>query len=105
MRRREVIDLLAGAAGGWPSAVRAQQPERPRRIGVVIQGDTYHVGVDGLREGLKALGTEEGSLFALLVRDAKGSLPAIGAAEVTPPRLASSIPSRDREGGLPAFTA
>ena len=80
MRRREVIALLAGAVGGWPRAVMAQQPERPRRIGVVIQGDTYHVGVDGLREGLKALGIEEGSQLALLVRDAKGSLPAIGAA-------------------------
>ena len=64
MKRRKFITLLGGAAT-WPLAARAQQPERMRRVGVLISGtgDDSEVRrlVAALKEGLRALGWIEGS--------------------------------------------
>src|SRR5215831_17358442 len=72
MRRREFITLLGGAAGTWPLAARAQQPDRMRRIGVLMNGsatDTaLQADVTALVEGLRQLGWVEGQNLHLDLR-------------------------------------
>jgi putative ABC transport system substrate-binding protein len=63
VRRREFITLLGGAAA-WPFAVRAQQGEPVRRVGVLFS--TSEIDSEGqarigaLRQGLQELGWSEG---------------------------------------------
>jgi putative ABC transport system substrate-binding protein len=63
MRRREFITFLSSAAA-WPFTAHAQQPERMRRIGVLMgfaesdrEGQAF---VAAFREGLQKLGWAEG---------------------------------------------
>jgi len=62
LRRREFITLVAGGAA-WPLAARAQQPERTRRIGVLIglaQSDPEAKAlVAGFLQGLEKRGWSE----------------------------------------------
>ena len=59
MNRRELITLLGGAAT-WPLAARAQQPERMRRIGVLINlpadEPEGQVRIGAFLQGLQELG-------------------------------------------------
>ena len=56
------------------------QPARVYRVGVAFLGGPYSPVVDGLRDGLRELGLEEGKQFVFHVRDGKGDLRALEAA-------------------------
>jgi putative tryptophan/tyrosine transport system substrate-binding protein len=63
-RRREFITLLGGAAAAWPLAARAQQPERMRRIGVLMSltadDPEGQVRLTAFLQGLQQLGWTDG---------------------------------------------
>ena len=71
MNRREFIMLLGGAAA-WPLAARAQQGERMRRIGALMNASEgvaeARANVAALREALQQLGWIAGGNIAFDVR-------------------------------------
>jgi ABC-type uncharacterized transport system substrate-binding protein len=64
MKRREFITVIGGAAASWPLAARAQQPERIKRIGVLIGAietdPESQARIVAFKEGLQAVGWTDG---------------------------------------------
>jgi putative ABC transport system substrate-binding protein len=64
MKRREFITLLGGAAAAWPSAARAQQSERVRKIGAMLgireSDPEAQARVTAIRQGLQDHGWIDG---------------------------------------------
>jgi len=64
MRRREFISLLGGAAAAWPLAARAQQAERMRRVGVLMNipsnDEEGQARITAFAQALQKLGWTEG---------------------------------------------
>jgi putative ABC transport system substrate-binding protein len=78
IRRREFITLLGGAAA-WPLAARAQQPERVRRIGMLISGRDENdpqtkANLSALTQALADLGWTDGRNVRMDPRYAGGDI-------------------------------
>ena len=71
MRRREFIGLLGGAAT-WPLAARAQQSERMRRIGVLMNRTATDLEgrarIAAFQQGLQQLGWSDGRNIQIDIR-------------------------------------
>ena len=69
MRRRQFIGLVGGAAVTWPLAARAQQPNRSKRVGIVmgyVESDPNgQLQAMALRQQLQKLGWVEGTNITL----------------------------------------
>jgi len=78
IKRREFISLLGGAAAAWPLAARGQQPERMRRIGVLmsaVEGDPTGLEfVTAFAQGLAELGWTVGRNVRIEYRWGAGDL-------------------------------
>jgi ABC-type uncharacterized transport system substrate-binding protein len=77
VNRREFITLVSGAAAAWPLAVRAQQPARVPRIGIVDDAPMWH----SFRQALRELGYIEGQSVNYEYRYSEG----------VPDRLAAAV--------------
>src|SRR5262249_58371963 len=76
LKRREFISLLGGAAAAWPLAVRAQQVQRVRRIGVVIpftaDDPEAQARMLAFAQGLQSLGWTVGDNLRIDIRWSAG---------------------------------
>jgi len=77
VKRREFITLIAGAAAAWPLAARAQQPDRVRRVGVLMgiaDDPEGQARVMVFKQALHALGWIEGRNVQFIYRWSAGDV-------------------------------
>jgi putative ABC transport system substrate-binding protein len=78
MRRREFIGLVCGAAGVAPRAVWAQQPDRIRRVGMLVPGvdsdPDQQLRLRVFRDALRAFGWSDGRNLQIDIRYAAGNV-------------------------------
>ena len=80
MKRRNFIALIGGAAATWSLAARAEQSERMRRIGVLMNPEPNtdsQAALAAFVQGLRELGWTDGSNVRIETRWAGGSASAI----------------------------
>lgn len=74
--KRTLYPVLIALCLGSANPIQAQQ-NKPYRVGVIHEGGSFKEVVDGLRDGLRTQGFEEGKQFILDIRDVKGDPKAI----------------------------
>jgi putative ABC transport system substrate-binding protein len=81
IRRREFVFTLGGAAAAWPLAARAQQPERMRRVGVLMplamDDPEAKARIAAFQQGLEQLGWTDGRNVQIDTRWAGGDMESI----------------------------
>src|SRR5262245_658214 len=92
MRRREFIALIGSGVAAWPLAARAQQPQRMRRIGVLLglaeSDQEFQTRMAAFREELQRLGWTEDRNVRIDIRSAS-----VGAqAQALAKELVASLP-------------
>jgi putative tryptophan/tyrosine transport system substrate-binding protein len=113
--RRNLFELCAaallafGTSGAWPVDVRAQQPEKVFRIGILSPAERTSTKVfDGFREGLRELGyvivTDGGDKVAQIAHEATRKVPIVMGTSGDPVAagLAASFPHPG--GNVTGFT-
>jgi putative ABC transport system substrate-binding protein len=106
MRRREFIAGLGGAAAAWPVAARAQQPERMRRIGVLIGVAASSFGqarYAAFLQGLQQSGWTDGRNVRIDVRFALGNTPEMRKSVTELVALAPDVILAEGSTGLAPF--
>jgi putative ABC transport system substrate-binding protein len=107
MRRRQFTTLLSGSAAAWPLAARAQQPQRVRRVGVLMNlsesDPEAQARVVVLRETLGKLGWTVDRDLAIDYRWGLGNLD-IERTQIAASDLVLSAPDAILATGGPALT-
>jgi len=76
MKRRQFIRLFGATAATWPAAARAQQPERTRRVGVLMSlaadDPEMKTRLAAFLQGLQHLGWTDGRNVRIDTRSTAG---------------------------------
>src|SRR5215470_7208621 len=75
MRRRDFIKAITASAAGWPLIARAQQPDRMRRVAVLMSVDNPEARANhaAFVQSLKHLGWVDGQNVRIETRWADGT--------------------------------